>query len=185
MNPMPQIIVEQVITSPPRKRTKCFDAEPIIMGEQLTDVEINFAQHLLKSQFKHVNGLHSTLQQDKKLGLTNELIHNKIQIIFCKVRKHWITATTINCCNNKVKIYDSLFRHLHNESLQVVENLFQVNGEKLKIKIMQCQKQTGLTDCGLFATAVAIAIASGLNPSKMNFRQEIMRAHLVNCFNKN
>ena len=61
MNPMPQIIVEQVITSPPRKRTKCFDAERIIMGEQLTDVEINFSQHLLKSQFKHVNGLHSTL----------------------------------------------------------------------------------------------------------------------------
>ena len=72
--PMLQIIVEQVITSPPRKRIKCFDAERIIMGEQLTDVEINFAQHLLKSQFKHVNGLHLTLQQDKKLILKDELI---------------------------------------------------------------------------------------------------------------
>ena len=51
--------------------------------------------------------------------------------------------------------------------------------------MLQCQKQTGATYCGLFAIAIAIAIASGLNPSKMNFRQEVMRAHLVNCFNKN
>ena len=37
------------------------------MGERLTDVEINLAQRILKSQFPNVSGLHSTLF----LGLCN------------------------------------------------------------------------------------------------------------------
>ena len=46
MNLIPKIIVEQVTTSPPCKRSKCFNAEHIRMGEQLTDAEINFIHHL-------------------------------------------------------------------------------------------------------------------------------------------
>ena len=35
------------------------------MGEELTDLEINLAQKLLKKQFACMNGLQSTLLQDK------------------------------------------------------------------------------------------------------------------------
>ena len=59
--------VDQVSCSLVKKRAKHFDAERIIMGEELTDLEINFAQQLLKEQFKHINGLHSTLLQEKRL----------------------------------------------------------------------------------------------------------------------
>ena len=45
---------------------------------------------------------------------------------------------------------------------------------QLKIKMTQCKKQTGATDYGLCSIVVAIAIASGLNPNKMNFGQEVM-----------
>ena len=48
----------------------------------------------------------------------------------------------------------------------------------------QCRKQKGGKDCGIFAIAIATAIASGLNPSRQNFKQEAMRGHLVDCFNK-
>ena len=57
------IDVDQICCSPVKKRGKHFDAECILMGEELTDLEINFAQQLLKEQFKHINGLHSTLLQ--------------------------------------------------------------------------------------------------------------------------
>lgn len=46
------IAVEEVVCSTPKKRLKKFDEEAIIMGERLTDVEINLAQRILKSQFQ-------------------------------------------------------------------------------------------------------------------------------------
>ena len=48
------VIAEEVVCSPPRKQRKDFD-EQIVMGEELTDIEINFAQHLLEQQVKHTN----------------------------------------------------------------------------------------------------------------------------------
>ena len=48
--------------SPPRKTTKIFDAEYVIMGAELSDIIIiNYAQMLLKIQFQELNGLHSPL----------------------------------------------------------------------------------------------------------------------------
>ena len=46
---------------------------------------------------------------------------------------------------------------------------------------MHCQKQNGSKDCGVFS--IGFSIVLGLNPGKM-FLQPVMRAHLVNCFNK-
>ena len=45
---------EQGTQSPQKKRTKYVDTERIIMGEELSDLEINFAQQLLKEQFQWV-----------------------------------------------------------------------------------------------------------------------------------
>jgi len=39
------------------------------MGQELSDVEINFAQQLLKNQFPKVNGLTRNLYQEKKVEL--------------------------------------------------------------------------------------------------------------------
>ena len=56
-NSIPVDTVEEVICSPPKKWHKRFNEESIIMGKQLTDLEIDYAQRLLKSQFPHLNGL--------------------------------------------------------------------------------------------------------------------------------
>ena len=60
------------------------------MGEQLTDVEINLAQQLLKEQFPTLNGLMCTLYQDKKSKVSETTVQNKAQIIHCRARPHWI-----------------------------------------------------------------------------------------------
>ena len=58
----PNIIdAEGIACSPAKKRAKIIDTESIIMGEELTDLEINLAQQLLKKQFANINGLQSTL----------------------------------------------------------------------------------------------------------------------------
>jgi len=45
------------VHSPLKKKSKVFALEGIIMGSELSDDEINFAQHLLKEQFSKLNGL--------------------------------------------------------------------------------------------------------------------------------
>ena len=40
--------VDNIMCSPPKKRNKICDEEAIIMGSELTNIEINFAQQLLK-----------------------------------------------------------------------------------------------------------------------------------------
>ena len=55
------IAIDDIVCSPPKKRCKAYDDEGIIMGNELTDLEINFAQQLLKAQFTSINGLESTL----------------------------------------------------------------------------------------------------------------------------
>ena len=64
--------------SPPSKRVRLGDMEKIIMGKELTDIEINLAQQFLKSQFPEVNGLQSTLLQDKHTILTEKSVRDKI-----------------------------------------------------------------------------------------------------------
>ena len=72
----------EVEQSPPRKRHR---REAIIMGQELSDVDINLAQHLLKAQ---LNGLKSTLLQDKKAAdakstTTDNLLSRKAPLDHC------------------------------------------------------------------------------------------------------
>lgn len=49
------------------------------MVNMLTDLEINLAQQLLKSQFDNLNGLQSTLLQEKAITVTKSELQNKLQ----------------------------------------------------------------------------------------------------------
>ena len=84
------------------------DLEMVIMGEMLTDLHISAAQSALKRQFSNLNGLESTLYQTKKAVLNEAMVKNKLQIIHCKKRQHWIVATTVNSKSNEVKVFDSI-----------------------------------------------------------------------------
>ena len=71
-----------------KKMAKVYNEERIIMGEDLTDLEINFAQQLLQQQCHHINGLCSTLLQEKGSKLTRDSVKNRVQIIYCQNCKH-------------------------------------------------------------------------------------------------
>ena len=178
------IMVEEVVCSPPKKRQKKFNEEAIIMGEKLTDIEIDLAQRILKSQFPNINGLRSTLLQCKPCTAADQINENKLQIVFCKDRSHWILATTIGCEAGEVKVYDSIFSSLDKESLRTIMNLFSSENNKPRVRLSPSQRQKGSNDCGIFSIAVAVAVTFGLNPSKLHFQQERMRVHLVNCFTR-
>jgi len=72
------------VEEPPAKKQKTFDAEKIIIGEELSDAEINYAQRLLKEKHPKVNGLRTTLYKGKLLE-----IQDNVQIAHCTARHHW------------------------------------------------------------------------------------------------
>ena len=130
--------------------------------------------------------MESTLLQGKRHTLTEHMVKNKLQIIHCLDRHHWIAASTVNNASGEVTVMDSIFKSIDQETKLTISNLFQptTSSNQLKIKLIKTQRQKGNKDCGLFAIAMATTIAFGKNPSKVTFCQESMRAHLVNCLHK-
>ena len=84
------------------------EIEDIIMVDELSDTRINMAQNLLKAQFPLLNGLKSTLLQGKQQTFTEDEVNNKLQIIHCLERHHWIVATSVKCASGQVYFVDSL-----------------------------------------------------------------------------
>ena len=126
---LPELEVDLTSTleneSPMKKKAKLFEAKEIIVGQELTDNEINLAQQLLKVQFPTLKGLQSTLYQEKERNLSENNVNNKLQIIHYRSRHHWIVASTVGCILGQVKVYDSLFTYCDKETASVIVNLFQ------------------------------------------------------------
>ena len=114
--------------SPPAKKQKTFDTEKIIMGDELSDGEMNYAQRLLKMKHPEVGGLRLTLYKGKF-----QEIESNVQIVHCPTRHHWITATTLNCKAGEVKIFDSLFTFCDKETIGIIYDFYQRGTEKLTI----------------------------------------------------
>ena len=141
------------VDEPPAKKQKIFDAEKIIMGEEFSDIEINYAQRLLKEKHPKINGLCTTLY----IGKIPE-IEDSVQIVHCSTRHHWITISTINCKEGEVRVLDSVFTNCDKETEAIVRGLYQRDIENIRIIMSRCQKQIGGKDCGLFAIAFAVAL---------------------------
>ena len=78
------------------------------MGVELSDLHINMAQRILKHQFPGLNGLESTLFQEKERTLKEDNVNNKLQIIHCKQCHQWIVANTVKGRAEEVAVMDSL-----------------------------------------------------------------------------
>ena len=76
-----------------------------------------------------------------------------------------------------VKIYDSLYTTMDEATRKVVSNSF----GSLIPELVNIPKQSGGTDCGLYAIANATALCFQQDPSKIQFHQNVMRLHLIKC----
>ena len=57
-------------------------------------------------------------------------------------------------------------------------------GPIIKVEWANVAKQTGGDDCGLFAIAFATSICHNRDPVRVQYKQEKMREHLLQCFQK-
>ena len=72
----------------------------------------------------------------------------------------------------------------------MIKNIFcSADSRPLRIELFNPQRQiANSNNCGLFAVAVAVAVATailnGQDPSTLVFKEEEMRLHLCECFEK-
>lgn len=82
------------------------DRRIIATGKELNDKHINFAQSLLRNQFKDIQGLRCTLLLASSAP-GDPIVSNGLQIIHTR-GNHWIVATTIGC-TDEVLAFDTLY----------------------------------------------------------------------------
>ena len=156
------------------------DRNVIQNGSKLTDIQINVSQQLLKKQFSSFNGFQSTLYQLKK-----PLEHktNAIQILHVE-KNHWAVMSTVGRMEAQIN-YDSVYSKLSTTTEQINVQLMSPHKKyEIKVKIIDTPKQSGSTDCGLYAIATSTAIAYGSDPQELIYFQSDMRAHLIDCIKK-
>ena len=108
---------------------------------------------------------------------------NTIQIVHCKNRRHWITASTKWCKNNEVAVYDSVFKRLDVETRTTIMRMFGLK-KSSEIIMMPMQEQNGSKDCGVFSIAFMTSLACEEDPSEIRYKQSDLRLHLLTCFEK-
>lgn len=151
------------------------DKNIISSGEKLTDKHINFAQEVLKMQFPGLDGLKNTLLLTKHAQVLNSPT-NYLQIVHVRTN-HWIAVSTLGCLHNRVRIYDSLYTDVDEQTTYLLKSVF---GSNVSYEVNSCPRQEGCNDCGLFAIANCVSLVNWSQPER--FDQKRMRPHLVKCF---
>ena len=81
-----------------------------------------------------------------------------------------------------IVIYDSKYSSLSQRTQTLIAKLVNTDKPSFTVRVASVTKQSGASDCGLYAIAYITHIATGLNPSLYIFRQALMRNHLLKCF---
>jgi len=97
---------------------------------------------------------------------------------------HWIVLSTIGCANNEVKVYDSLYNSINEDTQLVTAALLNSKDSHINISMMNMAKQHGSTECRLYAIATMVCLAFGEDPTAIVFDQSMLRSHLGECFTK-
>ena len=117
------------------------DKRRIVEGDELTDKHINFAQALIKKQFKNINGLSLTFLFSAYRGAMFSTGHPTLQIVHTR-GSHWIVATTNELCT-KVFVYDTLYSDVTHDTKRLITEMFGMS----QIEVVHgLQKQKGMKD---------------------------------------
>ena len=72
--------------------------------------------------------------------------------------KHWVCMSTIGCTENTVNVYDSLNYKVSPIVVKQISSILHCQAPSFTIQAMNCQGQSGGSDCGLFTIATATSL---------------------------
>ena len=135
----------------------------------LTDKIIHAAQILLLQFFPDMAGLQGVCIPVH----SGEIIHVR--------NNHWCVVSTVGCETGAVHVYDSLCKTISKETVRLIASLVYSPCSELRVTMMDVEKQSNGSDCGVLAIAYAFDLCSGLNPCTVRFDHSKIRSHLATC----
>ena len=150
------------------------DHSNIINGKELTDLHINAYQNLLKTTYSSICGLQDTLLQNMH-PLEQDPSGQTLQILHVR-GCHW---ATLQIKGGNIEVYDTSFTTITKETLTTIAQLVRCKSNTLTIQVMNTARQSGTTDCGLYAAAITTCSVIGIDPLTIIFNQEDLRSHFV------
>ena len=141
----------------------------------LNDNIISAAQMMLLQFFPNMAGL-----QPPTLFAFQVHSGEFIQMIHVR-NNHWAVVSTVGCQSGVVRVYDSLYKTLSEETVYLIASMVHVPSSELKIVMMDVEKQSNGSDSGVLAIAYAFDICSGMNPCSVRFDHSKIRPHLATC----
>jgi len=97
---------------------------------------------------------------------------------------HWMTVSTIGMKLAEVQAFDSMYMSVPTMAKAQIANLITTEESAINVLLMDVQMQSGGYDCGLFSIAFATALVFGKQPEHFLFDQQKMRAHLIECLER-
>lgn len=159
------------------------DKDILQEGKWLSSNHMSAAQNLLKQIFPEQRGLQDTCQLASKkwYDLPNEFV----QIVHVQPR-HWACVSNKLSEDREISLYDSMHTVPDDQSSIVAQVCTILNSEDsdVVINVIDVQMQCGMSDCGLFAIAMATDLCYGLDPFRKCYCQDQMRQHLKKCFDQ-
>ena len=149
----------------------------ILNNQRLDDTIINRSQNILRKQFPNIGGWQDTLLCQTSF---TSIAEESVQVHFTG-KNHWVCSSSIG---GYVRMYDSATSKNLTSSMKVQLSECHKSLAKYKrlaIELPPAQIQQGGVDCGLFALAFACDLASGNDPSEIEYCQSGMRQHLISC----
>ena len=89
--------------------------------------------------------------------------------------------STVGCQNGFVRVYDSLYKTLSEETEYLIAGMMYVLNSDLSIVMMDVEKDSNGFDYGVLAIAYAFDICSGMDPCTVRFDHSKIRPHLATC----
>jgi hypothetical protein len=150
------------------------DKQILQENEDLHDRHITATIAIIAAQFPDMPPVQSSLRT-KKISLLQSAQDNSL--FFHNYNHHW-ALTYYN--DGVVHLYDSLqpsalHRDIHGQISALYEGISVV-------RLEHTQLQKGCKDCGCFVIAFCTSILFGEEPSRLLYKQQEMRNHIITCF---
>ena len=120
--------------------------------QRLNDKIIHASQMLLTQHFPDTDGLEPpTLEQIQGFQL-----HSGEFVQLLNVRNsHWIVVSNLGCDKDVVNVYDTMYPSIPSSTSDTIACLVFCHSATLTIKMVDVDKQSNSSDCGVLSLAIA------------------------------
>ena len=154
----------------------------------LNDSIIDACHSILKKKYPLLGGLQPCVWATRPQFTTPTAPF--LQIINLDPRgngTHWVLLTNFDCPKGTIKFFDSA--HINRVSVHIQKCIAQLlildQLTMVKIIWVDCDKQRNGMDCGIYAIANMVALATGnYDPIGVSYNQSDMRPHLLRCLER-